>query len=98
GRPRMNDPFVGKDNIPGETLYSIQTIPSYSIAYLAGLFCLSASSSFVILNFLIAIFSTLAIFFLFRTITGDDLISGVGSLAVLCLGTAAAFQGELQHM
>jgi len=98
GRPRKNDPFIGKDNIQGETLYSIQAVPAFSIAYAAKIFGLSASSAFVILNFLIAILSTLAIFFLFRVITGDDLVSGVGVLAVLCLGTAVAFQGELQHL
>src|SRR5689334_25348474 len=32
GRPRKNDPFIGKDNIEGETLYSIQVIPAYSVA------------------------------------------------------------------
>ena len=98
GRPRKTDPFIGKDNVEGETLYSIQAVPAFTTAYVARAFGLSASSAFILLNFLIAIFSTLAILFLIRAITGDDLVAGVGSLAVLCLGTAAAFQGELQHM
>src|ERR1044072_5137961 len=49
GRPRKNDPFIGKDNIQGETLYSIQAIPAFSIAYVAKVFGLSASSAFVVL-------------------------------------------------
>lgn len=98
GRPRKNDPFIGQDNIAGETLYSIQAVPAYTIAMPAKFLGLSASSAFVILNFLIALFSSLAIFILMRVVTGDDLLAGVGVLVVLCLGTAAAFQGELQHM
>jgi hypothetical protein len=98
GRPRKNDPFTGLDNIPGETLYSIQLIPAYAIAWPAKLLGLSASTAFVILNFLIAVFSSLAIFALLRAITQDNLLAGIGVLVVLCLGTATAFQGELQHM
>src|SRR5829696_6490559 len=98
GRPRKNDPFVGADNIPGETLYSIQAFPAYAVAVPARVLGISASMSFVILNFLIAIFSSLAIFALFWSVTGDEIFAAVGVLAVLCLGTAVAFQGELQHM
>ena len=97
GRPRKNDPFTGRDDVETESLYSIQFIPAYTIAIPARILGISASSMFVILNFLIAIFSSLALFFLFRTVTKDDMVSAVGVLAVLCLGTAAAFQGELQH-
>ena len=98
GRPRKNDPFIGQDNIQGETLYSIQLIPAYTIAAVTKLLGLSASSAFVVLNFLIAIFSSLSIFALLWAVTRDNLLAGVGVLVVLCLGTAAAFQGELQHM
>ena len=97
GRPRKNDPFIGQDNIPNETLYSIQFIPAYSVALPARFLGLTASTSFIILNFLIAIFSSLAIFVLLREITKNKLLSAVGVLAVLCLGTAIAFQGELRY-
>lgn len=97
GRPRTNDPFIGRDDVETESLYSIQFVPAYSLAIPARVLGLSASSVFVILNFLIPIFSTLAIFFLIRAVTGNDLVSAVGVTAVLCLGTAVAFQGELQH-
>lgn len=101
GRPRKNDPFVGADDSPeysqSESLYSIQFIPPYAIALPARMFGWSASTAFIILNFLIAIFSALAIFALLREITKDDLLSAVGVLTVLCLGTAIAFQGTLQR-
>lgn len=98
GRPRKNDPFIGQDNIPGETLYSIQLVPAYAIALPAKFLGLSASTAFVILNFLIAIFSSLVIFALLRAVTRDNLISGIGVVVVLCFGTAAAFEGELQRI
>src|SRR5215204_2576276 len=43
GRPRKNDPFVGADNIPGETLYSIQAFPAYAVAVPARVLGISAS-------------------------------------------------------
>src|ERR1043166_9732578 len=43
GRPRKSDPFIGKDNIEGETLYSIQAVPAYSIALTARIVGFSAS-------------------------------------------------------
>ena len=98
GRPRKSDPFIGQDNIAGETLYSIQAVPRTRSRSRLWAFGLSAASAFVILNFLIAIFSSFAVFGLLRAVTSDDLLAGVGVVAVLCLGTAAAFQGELQHM
>lgn len=97
GRPRKNDPFTGRDDVETESLYSVQFIPAYAIAVPARIFGASASTAFLVLNFLIAILSTLAIFFLLYRVTGDKTLAAVGSIAVLCLGTAAAFQGELQH-
>lgn len=102
GRPRKNDPFIGTDDSPdypqNESLYSIQFVPAYTIALPARIFGFSASTAFIILNFLIPIFSVLAIFALIREITRDDLLAAVGVLTVLCLGTAIAFQGELQRL
>ncbi len=97
GRPRKADPFIGRDDIDKESLYSIQFVPPFVLATAARTPGLSASSVFLALNFLIPVFATLAIFFLIRAVTGDDFLSAVGVIAVLCLGTAVAFQGELQH-
>lgn len=98
GRPRTNDPFTGNDRAAGESLYSIQFIPAYAIALPARAFGISASTAFLILNFLLPILSVLALFFLIHAVTEDDLVAAVGSGAVLCLGTAVAFQGELREL
>ncbi|HKX82772.1 MAG TPA: hypothetical protein VJL58_01005, partial [Pyrinomonadaceae bacterium] len=97
GRPRTNDPFLGRDDVPTESLYSIQVIPAYTIAYMAKMLGLSASGAFVLLNLLVPLFASLAIFALIRAVTKDNLLSAVGLLIVLCLGAAIAFEGELQH-
>ena len=97
GRPRKNDPFTGRDDVQTESLYSIQFVPAYAIAVPARVFGLSASSAFLVLNFLIAILSALVLFFLIRAVMKEDMLAAVGVIAVLCLGTAIAFQGELQH-
>lgn len=98
GKTRRNDPFIGKNDLPYESLYSIQLVPAYSIAAPARALGFSASTAFVILNFLIPVFSCLMIFLLIWSVTKDAMLSAVGVVAVLCLGTAIAFQGELQHM
>lgn len=97
-RPRTNDPFTGNDHAAGESLYSIQFIPAYAIAWPARVLGIPAATAFLILNFLLPILSVLALFFLIRSVTGDDLVAAVGSGAVLCLGTAVAFQGELREL
>ena len=100
GKPRRNDPFLATEETPAvplsESLYSIQFIPAYSIAIPARLLGLSSSSAFVVLMFLMAIASSLAIFKLLYEITSDGPLSAAGVLVVLCLGTAAAYEGELK--
>lgn len=102
GQPRKNDPFLGlsdNDATPQpETLYSIQFIPAYSIALPARLLGLSASTAFILLGAFIAVFSVFAINRLLMEVAGDDAIATVGSVVVLCLGTAVAFQGELRNL
>lgn len=100
GKPRRNDPFLTIEDTPdaplSESLYSIQFIPAYTIAIPARLLGLSSSSAFVVLMFLMAIASSLAIFKLLYEITADGPLSAAGVLVVLCLGTAAAYEGELK--
>ncbi len=102
GAPRKNDPFVGlrdtHETPQPETLYSIQFVPAYAITLPARLFGISASTAFIFLIAFIAVFSTLAIFWLFREATGEELLSAVGAVVVLCLGTAASYQGELRYL
>lgn len=100
GAPRKNDPFVGLSDSPEtpqpETLYSIQFIPAYAIALPARLLGLSAAWTFIGLSVLIAVFSTIAVWWLLYDLTENPLVSAVGVMVVLCFGTAAAFAGELR--
>ena len=102
GRPRRNDTFLGRDDVPQaplpESLFSIQFIPPYLIALPARALGIRASTAFIILILLTAIASTLAIFWLLLTITRDDRLAAAGALATLCFGTLAAGQGEAYIM
>ncbi len=102
GEPRKNDPFLGLSDTPQtpqpETLYSIQFVPAYAIALPARILGISVSTAFIFLIGFTAAFSALALFWLLREATGDDLLSAVGAVVVPCLGTAAAFQGELRYL
>ena len=97
GRPRRFDPFVGRVE-DSESLYSIQFIPAYLIAGPERLFGVSTSTSFIILIAAIGIFSVLTLFFLILELTSSDLLAAAGSIVILCLGTAVAFQGELRYL
>ncbi len=103
GKPRTSDPFLPVQSLSStsspqpESLYSIQFIPAYTIALPAEIFNLSASSAFIILILFTAIATASTIFRLLYEITEDQLLSAVGALVILCLGTAAAFQGELGY-
>ena len=98
GKPRRSDPFANTDDTAHESLYSIQFIPAYSVAAPARLFSISASSAFIFLGLLTAIFSVLALFWLIQTVTGNPALSAVGTLVIFCFGTAVAFQGELRYL
>ena len=97
GRPRRNDPFAGQDDhalapMP-ESLFSVQFVPPYVIAFLARFFGFSASTAFIILAAVGSALASLAVFMLLRAVTGDSKFSAVGVLVVLCLGTVAGGQG-----
>jgi hypothetical protein len=91
GRPRKNDPFTGRDDLPtkpaDESLFSIQFVPAYAIALPAKVLGLSTSTVFIWLIVLGAITSSLAIFWLLTTLSGNSKLSAVGMLFTLCLGT-----------
>ena len=52
GRPRLNDPYTGRDDETGapqpESLFSIQFVPAYAVALPARLFGFSAATAFII--------------------------------------------------
>jgi hypothetical protein len=97
GRPRRNDPAAGQDDVPQsplpESLFSIQFIPSYVIAFFGRAFGLSASTSFVVLMGAAALLAGLAVFWLLASVTRDGKFAAAGVLVVLCLGALAAGQG-----
>ena len=95
GRPRKFDPFVGQ-NEESESLYSIQFVPAYLIAGPARLLGVSTSTTFIVLVVVLAIFSVLALLLLIKEVTGSDTLASAGSIIILCLGTAVAYQGELR--
>lgn len=99
GRPRKNDPFLGFDDSPEfpqkESLYSIQFIPPYVISIPARVLGLSTPTASILVNFLVAFLSPLAIFGLIYSITKDKIVASVGAIVVPCLGTAVVLQGVL---
>ena len=102
GRPRRNDPFNGRDDLPGkptyESLFSIQFLPAYAIALPARFLGLSTDTAFIWLIVIGAITSSLAIFWLLATLTGDSKLAAVGVFFTLCLGALAAAQGVARLM
>ena len=91
GRPRLNDPYTGRDDTPtapqAESLFSIQFIPAYACALPARLFNLSAAAVFIILWPLAAFAVTLALTRLLRVVTADEGTAATLALAVLCFCT-----------
>ncbi|HEV7373646.1 MAG TPA: hypothetical protein VGN95_02935 [Pyrinomonadaceae bacterium] len=102
GRPRLSDPFTGRDDAPGsrqpESLFSIQFIPPYAIALLARPLGLGASTMMIITGALAALATALALFWLIGMLTNDERIAATGALMVLCLGTLACAQGAIVQL
>ena len=97
GRPRRNDPATGQDDHPQaplpESLFSIQFIPPYAIAFLARAFGASASSAFIVLLGAAGLLASLSVFWLLTSVMGDSRFAAIGVLVVLCFGALAAGQG-----
>ena len=97
GRPRRNDPFAGRDNIPAaplpESTFSIQFMPAFAIAGLARACHLSASSAFVALLAVAGLLASLSLYWLLTSIIGNSKLAAVGVVFVLCFGALAGGQG-----
>ncbi|HEX8130934.1 MAG TPA: hypothetical protein VF527_17670 [Pyrinomonadaceae bacterium] len=91
GRPRLNDPYTGRDDATAtpqaESLFSIQFIPAYAVALPARLFNLSAAAVFIILWPLAAFATTLALTRLVNAVIGDERTAAALALFVLCFCT-----------
>ena len=98
GRPRRNNPLSGRDltndgqPLP-ESYFSIQFVPAYMLALPARALGLTTTQVFMALPPIAAFFTTLALFWLIATTTGDERLASAGALCVLCFGTLAAGQG-----
>jgi hypothetical protein len=97
GRARRNDPYAAKDNSPAspvpESTFSIQFLPAYVIAGLARLTGVTASTAFIALVGVSALFASIALFTLLNALTGDPRVAAAGTLFVLCLGGLAGGHG-----
>lgn len=94
GRPRRNNPevpdFPSKESPKSENIFSIQFIPAYSIAFVARIFGLSASTAFIWLTPFVAFFSSLTIFWLLVDVTRDDKTAAIGVLIILLCGVVVS--------
>ncbi len=98
GRPRRNNPLNNRDLTPAgqplpESYCSIQFVPAYMLALPARALGLTTPQVFIALAPIAAFLTTLALFWLIATVTGDARLAAVGALCVLCFGTLAAGQG-----
>lgn len=97
GRPRRTDPSAGKDDHPQsplpESLFAIQVIPAYVIALFARLVGASTSSAFIALLGIAGLLTSLALFWLFNSLTGDRNFAAFAILFVLCFGALAGGHG-----
>ena len=100
GKERRYDPYTGRENskdVPqAESLFSIQFFPSYLIAVPARILGISASSAFIWLTAISSFLSTLAIFWLIKSLTGDARLAAAGAIFVLCFGAFIATYGEIR--
>lgn len=97
GEPRRYDPYMGRETTE-ESIFSIQFIPAYAIALPARALGVSASTAFIALHVIFAIFASLAIFWLLFTTTRSGIAAAGGTIVILCLGTAVTYEGFLRQI
>lgn len=95
GRPRLNDPYTGRDGSQAESLFSIQFVPAYTIALTARAFGLSSTEAFMLLTPFAAFLSGLVLFWLIVMVTGNNRLALSGVFVVLCLGTLVSGEGTI---
>lgn len=99
GRPRRNDPYTGRDSSNNtknsDSIFSIQFVPAYLIAFPARLLGISAATAFIFLSPLAAGASAIALFWLLWLATAQERIAAAGVIVVLCLGTLVAGHGHV---
>lgn len=89
GRPRRNNPYLGKESDrhnTGESYFSIQSLPAYAVALPARALGISTSTTVIVLARLMAFLSSVAIFWLLLQVTNNEKVAAVGTLFVLLCG------------
>lgn len=99
GRPRLNDPFTGRDDTPEnkqeESLFSIQFMAPYSIAIPARVLGASIHTAMWVSGGVAAFIAGLALFWLIGRITDDSIYAMAGALIVICGGALFAGEGAI---
>jgi hypothetical protein len=102
GRPRRSDPYTGADDSAAaplhETLFSIQFLPAYLLAYPARALNLTVSTVFILLMPLTALGSSLAIYWTVASVTRDERAAFASVFVVLCLGILVSGQGFIVNL
>ena len=99
GRPRKNDPYSGRDNLPEtpqpESLFSIQFAAPYAIALPARLLGIETPWAMTLAGAAAGFLAALAAFWLVGMVTGDSWFAMAASLVVFCGGALAAGEGAI---
>lgn len=99
GRPRRNDPYTGRDDVPSspqpESLFSIQFAAPYTVALPARLLGIGAPWAMTIAGAAAGFAAAFVLFWLLWMLTGNPWAALAGSLAVLAGGALAAGEGAI---
>ncbi len=96
-RPRRNDPYTGRDDLPNEpqpeSIFSIQFVTAYPVALAARAAGVTASDTMPAISAVSAILTALAIFYLIYLFCGNALRSLAGTVTVVAGGALISWIG-----
>ncbi len=99
GKPRRNSPYTGREdsteNPLDESLFSIQFLAFYPVAFPAKILGFSSSVAMIWFSAIIGLLSALALFWLLYLLFDNPFLSFVGTVFVLSTGALIAGQGSL---
>lgn len=99
GRPRLNDPYTGRDDSARdpqpESLFSIQFVTAYAAAVPARVLGISAAQLMPILSGISAFATAIALFWMIFIVTGDRSAAAAGTVTVIVAGALISGIGAL---
>lgn len=95
GRPRRADPYAGYDDLPNESIFSIQLATPYLFARLTRLLSGSGPLAMLLVTIWTGLATGLALFWVLTALTGDARWGAMGAVVVICCGTIACGQGAI---